>query len=470
MGYAVVHMQKIKAGGVRGIQSHNNREHTPRTNPDINPEKTADNYNLLPERNYSRKIKEIIKSQATETKTVRKDAVVMCNFIVTSDNATIAALGATQQRVFFEKSLAWFSARYGAENIVNATVHMDETTPHLHIGVVPIKNQRLSAKNLFTRKELTAIQTDFVTQVGAKFGLERGKEGSENKHLSEQQFKLETTKREISTLQKNLDDLGSALQKVHRLTMAEEKRANAYQTTQDTSSVKTLPGGNVLVKKKDYQALLEISKIYAANFSVFQDIRQKQAETALSFATAKGMEQKARKFFNKQANLSANHEKLLKEHHALKDSMQHMQQNLQNSKEESKKTFQLLESFQDDGQQLRLQVKTLGKGAKKLLENNNLTEEQENLIKGMVYYAGCRKEPAEISKGLARYIPKTKKQLENQYKQTCLKLEKMQFLSLDERIAILGQKSQLEKALGIKQQAPEQPKNNDHHLSKDKSR
>lgn len=201
MGYAVVHMQKIKAGGVRGIQSHNNREHPPKTNPDIDPGKTPDNYDLLSERNYIRKIKAAIKNQATETKTVRKDAVVMCSFIVTSDNATMSAMRIDQQRDFFEKSLEWFSNRYGVDNIVNATVHMDETTPHLHLGVVPVKDKRLSAKNLFTKQELRSVQTDFAVQVGANFGLERGKEGSENKHLTEQQFKLKTAKSELENLE-----------------------------------------------------------------------------------------------------------------------------------------------------------------------------------------------------------------------------------------------------------------------------
>lgn len=36
---------------------------------------------------------------------------------------------------------------YGKENLLYATVHMDEITPHMHYGVVPItKDGRLSAK------------------------------------------------------------------------------------------------------------------------------------------------------------------------------------------------------------------------------------------------------------------------------------------------------------------------------------
>ena len=37
MGYAVVHMQKVKSGGVRGIQSHNNREHHHAPTPILTP-------------------------------------------------------------------------------------------------------------------------------------------------------------------------------------------------------------------------------------------------------------------------------------------------------------------------------------------------------------------------------------------------------------------------------------------------
>lgn len=48
MGYAVVHMMKIKSGAVGGIQSHNNREHEPKTNPDVDMSRSEDNYDLIP--------------------------------------------------------------------------------------------------------------------------------------------------------------------------------------------------------------------------------------------------------------------------------------------------------------------------------------------------------------------------------------------------------------------------------------
>lgn len=206
MGYAVVHMMKIKAGSMGGIQSHNNREHPPKSNPDIDTERTKDNYAIVPCDNYYRTFQQKVSELIESKRAVRKDAVAVCNFIVTSDNQTMAALGADRQRAFFKDAVKWFSERYGADRVLNATVHMDEATPHLHIGVVPITpDGRLSAKAIFTKTEMSAIQTDFARDVGAKYGLERGVEGSERTHLSETRYKLEQARQELADLTEELE-------------------------------------------------------------------------------------------------------------------------------------------------------------------------------------------------------------------------------------------------------------------------
>lgn len=253
VGYAVVHMMKIKSGAVGGIQSHNNREHEPKTNPDVDMSRSEDNYDLIPCDNYKRSIKEKLSNLVESSRAIRKDAVVVCNFIVTSDNETMDALGADRQRKFFQDSVKWFSDRYGADRVLNATVHMDETTPHLHIGVMPItQDGRLSAKAIFTKTEMKAIQTEFARDVGEKYGLERGVEGSERTHLSEARFKeqkalemanehgaiaqelqiiaedckqelseatrsLETVKQELSTMQDRKDTLQGEIERLEAI-------------------------------------------------------------------------------------------------------------------------------------------------------------------------------------------------------------------------------------------------------------
>ena len=230
MGYAVVHMMKIKSGAVGGIQSHNNREHEPKTNPDVDMNRSEDNYDLIPCDNYKRSIKEKLSNLVESSRAVRKDAVVVCNFIVTSDNETMDALGADRQREFFQDSVKWFSDRYGADRVLNATVHMDETTPHLHIGVMPItQDGRLSAKAIFTKTEMKAIQTEFARDVGEKYGLERGVEGSERTHLSEARFK-EKKALEMA------NEHGAIAQELHAL--AEDCKQELSEATRSLETVK----------------------------------------------------------------------------------------------------------------------------------------------------------------------------------------------------------------------------------------
>lgn len=230
VGYAVVHMMKIKSGAVGGIQSHNNREHEPKTNPDVDMSRSEDNYDLIPCDNYKRSIKEKLSNLVESSRAVRKDAVVVCNFIVTSDNETMNALGADRQREFFQDSVKWFSDRYGADRVLNATVHMDETTPHLHIGVMPItQDGRLSAKAIFTKTEMKAIQTEFARDVGEKYGLERGVEGSERTHLSEARFK-EQKALEMA------NEHGAIAQELHVL--AEDCKQELAEATRSLETVK----------------------------------------------------------------------------------------------------------------------------------------------------------------------------------------------------------------------------------------
>lgn len=90
----------------------------------------------------------------------------------------------------------WAANRYREENIIGFNVHLDETTPHIHMQVIPVaemkKRGRVKAgKERGTKmtvsfagvvgegpKEYSAykteMHTDYFLQVGHKYGLERG--------------------------------------------------------------------------------------------------------------------------------------------------------------------------------------------------------------------------------------------------------------------------------------------------------
>ena len=200
-------MQKIKGGAVRGIQSHVNREHESKTNLDIDYSRTADNYNIWACDNWKQLINYNIRLFAQDTKTVRKDAVVLTSFIITSDEQTMKSMTVEEQKNFFKDSADFFSNRYGSENIVSAVVHMDEKTPHLHLALTPIFNNKLCCKEMFTAKKLKDLQTDFYKQVGIKYGLERGEENSKRKHKSEIDYKLEKQAEKLAQIEKQIEDM-----------------------------------------------------------------------------------------------------------------------------------------------------------------------------------------------------------------------------------------------------------------------
>ena len=47
MSFAVVRMQKMKSHDLKGIQFHNQRERESKTNEDIDPDRTHENYDLV---------------------------------------------------------------------------------------------------------------------------------------------------------------------------------------------------------------------------------------------------------------------------------------------------------------------------------------------------------------------------------------------------------------------------------------
>ena len=281
VGYAVVHMMKIKSGAVGGIQSHNNREHEPKTNPDVDMSRSEDNYDLVPCDNYKRSIKEKLSNLVESSRAVRKDAVVVCNFIVTSDNETMDALGADRQRQFFQDSVKWFSDRYGADRVLNATVHMDETTPHLHIGVMPItQDGRLSAKAIFTKNEMKAIQTEFARDVGEKYGLERGVEGSERTHLSEARFKeqkaLEMANEHGAIAQELQIIAGEYKQELSEATRSLETVKQELSTMQDRKN--TLQGEIERLEAIDKQTKVRVHEALEKQKPVLLDLQERISE------------------------------------------------------------------------------------------------------------------------------------------------------------------------------------------------
>ena len=183
-------MEKYHKTDIAPVENENERDETYQaSNPQIDFTRTQNNYNIIKrQRSYTQFINDKIEALDLPTK-VRKDAVLMCSFVVGSDGAFFKNLSPQEQEKFFAECTRFFAERYGEGNIISAVVHMDETTPHLHLNLIPIAGGRLCAKKLFDRKALTALQTDLYKEVGTKWSLQRGREGSQAKHLDTAEYK-----------------------------------------------------------------------------------------------------------------------------------------------------------------------------------------------------------------------------------------------------------------------------------------
>ena len=298
MSYLVLHMEKFKKEAIRGIQSHNRRERESHSNPDIDYDRSAANYELheAAASNYAEAIQNRI-DELLLVKAVRKDAVRMCGLIVTSDKAFFDGLTPEETRRFFEESKAFLTEFVGAENVVSAMVHMDEKTPHMHFLHVPVTpDGRLNANKIYTRQSLRKLQSGLPAHLQSRgFVIERGVEqtpGSTKKHLDTREFKqqqeaLEKLIQESEETSRNSRQLISALeQREEELRKSiEEYERQAEEAEKVLREETDLPKASFLnypsVLKKASSLIEELKKALAVKHLVQteKEILQREVDT-----------------------------------------------------------------------------------------------------------------------------------------------------------------------------------------------
>lgn len=271
MSYVVARMQKMKSGNLGGVYKHSERIFGKHSNKDIDPERSHLNYELT-DRNREISYKEQIEAYIDENKlskrATRKDAVLCDEWLITSDKTFFENLDSDQTKEFFETAKNYFAEKYGESNIAYASVHLDESTPHMHMGVVPMQNGKLSSKAMFDREELKKIQADLPEHLNKHgFDLERGKLNSEAKHLNVKEFKekqkvldqidekIKTKEKKIGKLEQDLMETEDKLSSVNEL-YQEYDRVGLNDLKEGKFGKKTL-GGKI---KMDEQELKKIVK------------------------------------------------------------------------------------------------------------------------------------------------------------------------------------------------------------------
>ena len=247
MSYMVCHFGKYKSGNVFGLQKHNQRENENYSNIDIDKARTPLNYDLVNQGNinYLKRVKSIIEANRASERAIRKDATVYCECIISSDSDFFENLTEDKQKEFFKNSLDYLRSKIGEEFIISANVHLDETTPHMHVGFVPIIENSLSAKKLIDRKFLREVQDQlpaYLKNLG--FDIQRGIKGSKRKHKDTKELKKELD-RELENKYKDINAIESYKNELEG--KIEQLEAHLNQKTIEYDNVTKILGKNSLV-------------------------------------------------------------------------------------------------------------------------------------------------------------------------------------------------------------------------------
>ncbi|MBQ9024696.1 MAG: plasmid recombination protein [Bacilli bacterium] len=228
LNYAILRVEPIMTiPDLAQIGSHNKREKKAyQSNPNIKLELTKNNIELVPldvkyVKGFDELTKEYKKEHDERMKTERADRKKRYHEMLNSSKNVVAdELVMTASYNFFkdmsrEQIKDWADTcmefvyndlGYKKEQILHATVHLDEETPHIHCVVVPLvkkldkrtntERYTISKKQYIKDKiQLSHLQDLYHKRLTERgYDLERGIKGSDNKHIKIKEYKQLTKK------------------------------------------------------------------------------------------------------------------------------------------------------------------------------------------------------------------------------------------------------------------------------------
>lgn len=214
----MAHMTSYKRQAAIGILRHDERCHgdtvIARKNEKIDPKRTQFNYNLAPQRHGSLKehLEYLERSGIKISK--RKDLNVMTSWVITLPKN----VHAYEHEKFFKGVYDFLSKRYGVDTVLSATVHLDETTPHMHFCFVPVATKEngektVSSKLVCSRADLRSFHKDLSQHMEQTLGyyceIENGATATGNKAVEE--LKRKTAQKELQQVREDCDNQAKLL-------------------------------------------------------------------------------------------------------------------------------------------------------------------------------------------------------------------------------------------------------------------
>lgn len=199
MSKLVARMKKLNKDNIIGIGNHNQRKTDNHSNKEIDVSLSQKNYDLIngnDEFNFKTDIEKYINETKSTKPKVRKDATLVNEWVISASKEFFEGRSEDETKEYFQSAVDWFKEEYGENNIKYGIVHVDETTPHMHLGVVPFdKDLRLSGKRVFNKQGLRKVQEELPKFLQANgFDVERGEKSDGTRGKSIKEFKRDTLK------------------------------------------------------------------------------------------------------------------------------------------------------------------------------------------------------------------------------------------------------------------------------------
>jgi len=154
---------------------------------------------------YTKMLKQIIKEYDLKGR-IKNTSNVACEYIITASPEFFVGKSKGEVRRFFESAYKFVSGykNLGEENIISAKVHMDESTPHMHLVYIPVVHKmdnksgksysKLCCSEFWKGKNSYKILQDnyYKYMVRSGFDLDRG-DTKDNEHLKISDLKRITT-------------------------------------------------------------------------------------------------------------------------------------------------------------------------------------------------------------------------------------------------------------------------------------
>lgn len=286
MSYAIIRNAKYKMSNLSSVARHNERQNKKYGNTDIDPNKAHLNYHLVKpiEKSYTKefeRLKETNDLKGNLRLTGAKQSNIACEFLITSDKAFFEKMGDDGTRKFFESAFEFAKDKVGEKNIISAVVHMDESTPHMHLTYIPVVEgvkkgvtvNKVNCSEFWKGFNSYGILQDdfhaFITDKG--YELDRGEKVEDpREHIPIAQFKKETLETEITTLQTDLNALRDVFDKLQDFQV---KLESFDYLNAKTGSL--LNKGKVLIPEEEFLELLGGAKKSLAQAINIKDLTVK---------------------------------------------------------------------------------------------------------------------------------------------------------------------------------------------------